>query len=156
MLLAHGGIFSSGRPRHDAARAVEARMVDDGRVVDHGPVDVDVSHDLRIYVHHRGVIGKYSASPFAAHEAHAAVAEAVINAAIEPNVRTPVACVPAVNTAGKTPVARGPEQAGPRRSYPYAGNPVVAHRTIGPISWRPKISFRGAGRLLINRQGRRS
>src|ERR1700689_4463853 len=140
MLLAHRGLFSSGWPCHDAARAVEARMVDDGRVVDHGPVDVDVSHDRRIHVHHRGVIGKYSASPFAAHEAHAAVAETVVNAAIEPNVRTPVACVPAVNTAPKAPVARCPEHADARRSYPYAGHPVVANRAVGPISWRPKIS----------------
>src|SRR5579859_6731284 len=126
MLLAHRGLFLRSRARRDAALAVEAGAVHHRRVVDHGAVDVDVAHYGLVHAHNCGVIGKCAASPFAADEADAAVTEAVVNAAVESNVRAPVARVPDVKAAGETPVAGCPEHADPRRGDPHAGNPEVA------------------------------
>src|ERR1700757_1339433 len=109
MLLAHGGLFLRSRARRDAALAVEARAVHHSRVVDYGAVDVDIADHGLVHAYDCGVVGKYAASPFAADEADAAVTEAVVNAAVESDVRSPVARVPDVKAAGEAPVARGPE-----------------------------------------------
>src|ERR1700758_543790 len=133
MLLAHVALFLRSGARSDAAGAVEARVVHYGRVVDHGAVHVDVAHHGLVHVHDCGVVGKGASSPLAADEADAAVTEAVVNAAVESDVRAPVARVPNVKAAGEAPVAWGPEHAHARWSDPYAGNPVVAVRAIGPV-----------------------
>src|ERR1700688_4458449 len=101
MLLAHRGLFLRSRARRDAALAVETGAVHHGRVVDHGAVDVDVADHGLVHAHDCGVVGKGAASPFAADEADAAVTEAVVNTAVESDVRTPVARVPDVKAAAK-------------------------------------------------------
>src|ERR1700732_1287699 len=152
MLLVHRGLFLRSRARRDAAGAVEAGAVHHGRVVDHGAVDVDVAHHGLVHVHDCGVVGKGAASPLAADEADAAVTEAVVNAAVESDVRTPVAGVPYVKAAAEAPVAGCPKHAHTRRSYPYAGNPVVTDRAVGPVSRRPEVAVVWTRRLFVNRE----
>jgi len=120
----------------DAAFAAVKRDV--GIVVhDHRIVDVDVGDVDRIDMHDGGVVEESAAAPFAADEADAAIAKAVINAAIESNVRSPVAGVPHVEAVVPAPVTRGPEHAH-GRDYPGSGHPVVTIVVApGPIAGCP-------------------
>src|SRR5271156_6811245 len=151
MRLAAVGFLLRGRPCFDPPGAVETGV----DVVHNDRPVVDVGH-VHVHVHHRAVIEEGAASPLAAAEAYAAVAEAVVNAAVEADVRSPVASVPAVEAAGKTLVARSPEHAH-RPDYPCAGNPVVAAVVIpSPVTRRPEISWTGADGLCIDGQSRRT
>src|ERR1700735_629132 len=61
-------------------------------------------HDDAVFIHigdtdaskvrHRAVVSEFSTSPFAADEADTAVAESVVHATVEANMRSPVPCVP--------------------------------------------------------------
>jgi hypothetical protein len=117
---------------------------------------VDVGHVDATKVRHGVVVGEDSAAPLAAEEADAAVAESVVNTAIEADVRSPVAGVPSIKAAPKSPVAGGPQDANTRRLHPDSGNPVVACVTVGPVAGRPVIAWRRQRRLLVNGQYRRS
>src|SRR5271157_4071379 len=137
------------RPRFDTAGAVEA---DVPRVVHDDGAVVDVGHIGHVHVDHRAVVEEGSASPLAAEETYAAVSEAVVNSAVEANMRPPVASVPAVEAASETPIARSPEHAD-RRDHPCAGDPIVAAYVIPrPITRGPEISRTRANGLRINRQ----
>src|ERR1700735_1908817 len=67
-----------------------------------------VCHPHGVYVPTSGVIGEGSAAPFAANESHAAITESVVHAAVESDVRSPVAGMKSVNAAGEAPVSGGP------------------------------------------------
>src|ERR1017187_9938292 len=115
------------RLRGDAAvAAVEAHAVDRD-VVDYGTV-VDVGDpDVVRNIVDAAVVEKRAAPPFATLIAMAAIAVAIIDAAIEADVGTPVAAVPEIGAIEEAPVAR-----------------------------RPQVAGAGHGRLLVNRQfGRR-
>src|ERR1700740_3073319 len=85
--LVLGGPFRSCRPGIDSAgAAVKANAADVG-VVDHSLVDVCVVNDGCIHMGYGSVVVKAPTAPFAADEADAAVAEAVVNAAVEAHVR---------------------------------------------------------------------
>jgi hypothetical protein len=77
---------------------------DDGLVIDIGDVG-------DIHVGHRTVVEEFAAAPFAAREAFAEVSEAVIDAAVESNVRAPIADVPNIEAVVPTPVSWGPQKA---------------------------------------------
>src|SRR5215469_5494201 len=123
-------------------------------------------HDDAILVHigdtygsevrHCTVISEFPTPPLAADKADAAVAIAVVNAAVETNMRSPVARVPSVYSSFITPIARRPQQAGPRRLHPHARDPEVARIAVGPVAWGPDVTRCRQGRLLVNRQGGRS
>src|SRR5277367_4240743 len=114
--------------------------------MNYGAINESIVDDRAVHIEHRGVICETPAAPFSADEADAAVTESVIHAAVEPDVRSPVTAMPAVNAAGEAPVAGSPENAGARRRDPNAGNPVIAGVTVRPITGSPKIAFGGAGR----------
>ena len=111
--------------RRDASSAVEAGMIDN-RILRHdGAVHVNVGHVDAAEIRHGAIVGERSAAPLAAYKADSAVAESVIDAAIEPHVRTPVAGVPSVSTRGESPVPgvhrrprweASPKYPGPRSS----------------------------------------
>src|SRR5208337_1166376 len=149
MRLAPIRFLLPSRPRFDTARAVEA---DVPRVVRDDGAVVDVRHIGHVHVDHRAVVEERAASPLAAEKAYAAVSEAVVNPAVEANMRPPVASVPAIEAARETPVARGPEHAD-RRNYPCAGYPIVAAVVIPcPITRSPQITRARTDRLRVNRQ----
>jgi hypothetical protein len=83
---------------------VRVIVYDDGLVIDIGDVG-------DIHVGHRAVVEKVAAAPFAAREAFAEVSEAVINAAIESDMRAPIAGIPNIEAVVPTPVAWGPQKA---------------------------------------------
>src|SRR3984885_9315951 len=156
MLFARIGFFFCGRAGRDAAfAAVEGDMgfiVDDDRLV-----NVNVGDLGCIHMHNGGVVEESAAAPFAAAETDAAVSEAVINATVEADLRSPIAGIPGVDTVVPSPVARGPKQADGGRLDPCARYPVVAGVIVpSPVTGCPQIASAGTDRLLINRKRRRT
>src|SRR6516162_2676343 len=92
-----------GRCGRDAAGAAVVAHTSDVDVVDDRLV-VGVMHHGDVDVGDRLVIGKGVSDPAAAGETHSAVSEAVIDAAVEADVRAPVAGVEHVHTADESPV----------------------------------------------------
>src|ERR1700728_1105488 len=154
MLLIHRGTFAGSRSRLDTALAVEAGMVV-FTSTDEAAILVDAVK-ARADMPRRRVVQEVSAVPASAVESNAAVAEPIVNSAVESHVRSPIAPVPSIGAAHKSPVAGRPKQTGMWGCDPQAGSPEVASRTVAPVAGRPQKSFGRAGRLLINRQGRRS
>src|SRR5580698_8880093 len=155
MLFAGIFFFPGSRAGRDATfTAVEGDMglvVDDDRLVNVHVGDVDGVH-----MHHGGVVEERAAAPFAADEAFAAVAESVINAAIEADVRAPVSSVPGIDTVVPSPVARRPKHAD-GSDHPGAGHPVVSGVIIpSPVTGRPQIAGARTDGLLVNGKRRRA
>src|SRR5438270_1251660 len=96
--------------RGTRAYSALSAVVGDMRVVvdDHGLV-IDVRDVGDIHVGHRAIVKKFAAAPFAAFEAFAEVSEAVINAAIESDMRAPIAGIPKICAVVPTPVSRSPQ-----------------------------------------------
>src|SRR5271166_4422099 len=140
-LVGEPRLFRAGLA-NDAAWAVEAGVVvvDDGGLVDASAILVHVGYVDAPKVRYRAVIGENSAAPFTAAEADSTVAEAVIDAAVETDMRTPIARVPSVEAASETPIARGPQEANSWGLHPYARDPVVTGVAIGPIARRPNVA----------------
>jgi len=95
--------------------AVEAGVgvVDDGRVVDDGGVHVGVANDGGVHVDCGCVVGEDAAAPLAAGEAAAAITEAIVHAAVEANLCSPITAMEDILTAVTiAPVPRCPEIAG--------------------------------------------
>ena len=151
--------FLRCRLRGNAVRtAIEAgAVVHDRRVVDVRVAHVGVVNHRRVHVHHRGVVSEHAAAPLAAAESDSAISEAVIHAAIEAHMRTPVSRVPCINSAvSPAPVSRRPQQARLRSLNPRTWNPEVSSITvIRPVSRRPDVVRFRTNRLNIYRQRRR-
>ena len=131
-------------------RHVRIIVYDDGLVIDIGDV-------CDIHISHRPVVEKFAAAPFAAGEAFAEVSEAVINAAVESEMRAPIAGIPNIEAVVPTPVSGGPQIAYFRGFDPSAGHPVVAVIVApGPVPRCPYVARAGAEGLLVNRQRRRT
>jgi hypothetical protein len=80
----------------------------DGIFMIRDTVAVDIAHVVLIHMTDRGVVVEVSAAPVATFVAVAAVAVAIVNPAVEADVRTPVATAPTVVAAGIAPVPRRP------------------------------------------------
>src|SRR5437764_948038 len=103
MLVLHAGGFEmafmlpahlvAARPRHDSASATVVADAVYGHIIDDGSViDVDVGDGYVVYA---AVVEKFAPMPVTAAVAHAEVAESIVNAAVEADVRAPIARVPA-------------------------------------------------------------
>jgi hypothetical protein len=140
-------------PDGDAASAAvvgDASVVvdDDGSVVDVGDVNVDAIDGA--------VVVEVVAIPVAAVIPDAGVAEAVVDAAIEADVKAPEAAVEAPAVAVPAPVAGGPEGSVVGRSAPGAGDPVVTGGSPVPVAGGPDVVGGGGDGLVVDRQrGRR-
>jgi hypothetical protein len=154
MRLMREARFLRGRCTHHTAGAIET-----------GARHVLVPHDLAVvyvgYVHiaktvDRAVVGKHAAAPETTFVAYAAIAEAVIDAAVIPYMRTPVAGIEQILATNEAPVTWGPQQPDLGRFHPGARHPVIAELAIGPVTRGPDIPWRRQRRLVVNRQlGRR-
>src|SRR5216683_2599962 len=122
------------------------------------PVDrvVGVAYNSDVNVGHGAVVVVRAASPVAAEEADAGVAEAVVNATIEADFGSPVAWVPCIKAVFPSPVPWSPEQTNFRREYPRAWNPEIAVRTVSPITRDPNVTGSGTNGLYVNWQHRRT
>src|SRR5277367_2744202 len=118
-------------------------------VVDYRGV-VNVVNVRHIDVVNGAVIEKVPVIPSSAFIAVAEVTEAVVNSAVEANVRTPKAHVKNKCRATPSPPARRPEESRLRGQHPCTWHPVVAVRAVSPIARRPEIAFGGARGLLVD------
>jgi len=156
MVLVLGRQFRRRGPRRDATgAAVIADIVDSG-AVDDRVVDVGVVNHGGVHIGDCGVVMEGAATPFASNKPYAAITEAIINSAIEADVRAPISSVPEVRASAPTPITRSPEEARGRGDHPRARNPVVSIRPIGPITRCPDVARGRAYRLNIDRQSRRA
>ena len=85
----------------------------------------------------------------------AGVAVAVVDAAVEADVRSPEAAVKDVDAVEEAPVTGGPKGAVEGRSAPCAGHPVVADGGVCPVAGGPEIVRRGGFGLLVDGKRRR-
>src|SRR5215469_6434697 len=133
------------------ADAVLGALIYDGFVVD----VVYVGH---VDVGDGAVVVVIVAAPVAAKEASTRIAEAVVNSAVETDVRSPVAGVPNVETFAPTPITGRPKVTGLRGYHPRTGNPeiVLVVVIVGPITRHPEIAWSGADRLRVNGQSWRA
>jgi hypothetical protein len=106
MIMFRGKLVSGRVCLKSTGPAIEGHMTD--VVVDDGPV-IDVRDMDTPDVHDRAVIEVTSTAPVTALESNTAISEAVVHAAVEANMRAPVAAVPGVDTTSPTPVAGRPE-----------------------------------------------
>ena len=83
-------------------------VVDDGVILYNRPVNVSGVDDVFVHTHHRGVIGKGAAAPFAARETDPPVAEAVVHTAIVANVLAPIAVMKPIPAVVPAPVGGCP------------------------------------------------
>ena len=161
-LLTHGRGMSlvtsrqfrrSGSHLEPARSAVEAHTGTTPVFVDGAIVDVVYHRDVDVV--DRAVVVEVTAAPVAALVADTDVSIAIVDAAIEADVRTPVSTVEAVTVIVIAPVAGCPERALIGSLDPYAGYPVVARLRISPVAGGPEIIVAGSLRLIVLRQGRR-
>src|SRR5437667_10432049 len=137
-----GHLLAGGPSGDSAGTTVEADAVYRGVVMDDGRV-VGVVDQRDVHVAHGAVVIVISAAPVAADETDASVAEAVINAAVEADSWSPVACVPEIDTFAKSPVAGSPEQARLGSERPRAGNPEVTVGSVSPVTGNPDVARSG-------------
>jgi len=148
--------FARRRARANSASPAVVTHAVHGEVVGNRPV-VNVGDVRTAEIVHRAVIEEIPAPPLTTDKAPARVAKAVVDAAIEAHMRSPITRVEDEGGSAPTPVARSPQQARLGRHYPGAGNPEVASiGVICPVAGRPHIAGRRARRLRINWDGRRS
>jgi hypothetical protein len=107
------------------------------------------------YVPYCSIVHKMSSFPPASIETGSIVPETIGDTAIVADMWPPVADVPAIVAAIKSPVTGCPQQAYRWRHDPYAGYPIISAITPGPITGSPQISITGTWRLHIIRQCRR-
>jgi hypothetical protein len=117
-------------------------------------IDIGVTSDRPINISNRSVIVEGPAFPAATIVSDTPVAEAVVHAAVEPDVRSPIAAMPGVKPSGVTPITRRPEKANFGRVSPVSQDPVVSIDAIGPITRYPYVTVGRARGLIIYRQRR--
>lgn len=149
-----GGLFLSGCwARVDAAAtAVEADVIIAGvdrRVI--GVVD-----NVDVYVCDGAVVVEVVAAPVTARVADAGVAESIINATVEADLGSPVAGVPAIETASECPIAGSPEETDCGWRNPCTGHPVITVGSVGPVAGNPKVTGNGADGLRVDGQDGRT
>ena len=147
-LPTHASSFGRRSLARDASRPVVAGAVIRG-VVDAAVIHVHVGD---VHVVDGTVVVETISVPVPALIAEAAVAESIVNAAVVANILAPGAIVVAIHTSEESPISRRPQDAYLRRPRPNTGHPVVALRSVAPISGRPQIAIAGARRLRIFRQ----
>src|SRR5208283_5640855 len=122
------------------------------RVIDHRRV-VNIVNVGDIDVVHRSVVIELAVVPASAFVAMAEISVTVSDAAVEANLRPPIALIEKESVTTPTPVRRSPEIANLGNQYPCARNPVVVSViiVIGPVAGGPDVPLAWAKRLRINR-----
>jgi hypothetical protein len=137
-----------------AASTVVGDAVVDGPVVHDDGAVVDVRDASCVDVVDGAVVVEVTAPPVATVIAVAGVAVAIVNAAVEADVRAPEAAMEDVAATEEAPVGGGPKGTIEGRSAPGAGNPVVADGSVSPVAGCPEIVWRGGFGLLVDGERR--
>src|ERR1700691_353917 len=98
MTLIQRGLFRSGRSSGCSTGSAVVANVVSRPLVAYG-LFVSVVKGAHIYVIHRGVVAESPVLPISAFIAKTTIAEAVIDAAVEADRRTPVAVIPGIGIA---------------------------------------------------------
>jgi hypothetical protein len=118
---------------------------------------VNVVDDGHVDVIHAAVVEKVVAGPVTAAVALPTVAETVVDAAVEADVRTPVTFIPKVVAVTPSPVTWSPKDTDLGGFNPSAGNPeITAVIAVTPVTRSPDIAFSGDYGLLVDGQLGRS
>jgi hypothetical protein len=133
-------------------KAAAASVVGDTVVVDDDGAVIDVGDAGYVDAIDGAVVVEVIPVPVTAVVARACVAEAVVNASVEADVRTPEAWIEAVAVAKEAPVGRGPERSGVGGEDPGSGNPVVADWGVIPVARGPDVVGPGGFGLLVGRK----
>ncbi len=112
--------LSGSGTRIDSTPAAVIAHAIDLAIVDHRFV-VHVMNVGDVYMIHFAVVKEMISVPVPAFVAEAAVPEAVVNAAVEADMRSPVTGVPEIACVAPAPIARGPQKADLRSEHPSAG-----------------------------------
>jgi hypothetical protein len=100
-------------------------------------VVIDVVNDGSIHIVHGAIVVEYTSVPVPSLIAATAITEAVIDTAIEADVRTPVAVMPPIAPAKERPIRRRPERTDVGSNYPCSRNPVIAAGSVSPVTGGP-------------------
>src|ERR1700690_2773039 len=119
-------------------------------------IDMAAPCSAHAHMHHCSVVGEDAALPDAAGKTDATIAESVVHATIETNMRAPIAVIEHEHSVVPAPVTRRPKRADVGRRHPRSWYPEVAVRPVTPIPRRPHQTWIGADRLFVDRQPRRS
>src|ERR1700733_7173721 len=111
-----GLLFSSWADLNAALAAVKGNVV--FVVHNHCAVNVYIGDCGCVYMHDGGVVEESAATPLAAAKSYPPVSEAVVNAAIEADLRPPIATVPCIDAIVPSPVPGSPEEPRSRRLHP--------------------------------------
>jgi hypothetical protein len=138
-----------GYPAFSAVEAHSSAVIDDCLVV-------RVVDDRRVHTIDRSVVVEVAAIPISTIVPGAVISEAVIDSAIEADIRPPIAGVPEICPVPPTPIAGSPEEPNLRRFHPCAGNPVIVStiRIPSPITGCPNITIAGTHWLGVDRENR--
>jgi hypothetical protein len=160
VLVACGKLRRAGTDIDAAATAVVADAVYDSAAVTDVVVDnvvaIHVVNDVDIHVSDSAVVVEVVILPVATVVADADVAKAVVDAAIEADVGSPVAVVEGVTAAIEAPVGRCPKGPVIGRRAPGAGNPIIASVGVAPVAGGPKVIGFRSGWLVVLGERRRS
>lgn len=154
MALTSESFLLSRRARGDpTVAAVVANMIHSS--VDHSGV-VNVVNVGDVNVVYRSVVEKMAAVPASAIVAVAEIPVTVIDAAIETDLRTPVALIEDKSSAAVSPIARGPEKADSRRAHPGSWHPVVVAviGVVSPVAGGPDVAVARTKGLFVDGKGR--
>ena len=148
-LTCRSHLCSCGAGGNSTGTTVIADMVHRD-VVDYGLV-VNIVNVRDVHVIHRAVVVESSVIPISAFIADTTIAEAVVDATVEADIRTPVAAVPGVGVAAPTPITGSPEETNFGSHHPRTRHPEVAFTTISPVAGRPQIAVGGSHGLRVHR-----
>jgi len=140
-------LFSRCRPRVDSPSAAVVADTVHRDVVDR--VVVNVVNDVDVDTCHVAVISEDGMFPISPLVAAPAVSETVVDAAVKPDMRTPISMMPPVAGALISPIRRRPQRADERGKHPRSGNPVVSALSIAPNPGCPDVVIAWAFRLRV-------
>jgi hypothetical protein len=122
----------------------------DRRVVNHRAI-VDIRNAGVADVSDDAVVVEVVTMPVTALVTRSHIAESIVDTAIKSNIPAPIAMIETISPSAKTPVSRSPESSLVRRCSPGSWYPIIAVRSIAPVSRSPKITRFRNRRLFIFR-----
>jgi hypothetical protein len=145
--------FRRRGPRLDSTAA--AVVTDPIATVVRNSIFVNVVNYCGIHIGDRAIVFNRAVVPIRAIITAARISEAVIDAAVEADMWTPIARVSNIEAVLVTPVWRRPQRSNPGCDHPSSGDPIVTGRRIIPVTGRPEIVVFGTRRLAVLGKRRR-
>jgi hypothetical protein len=108
MPVTHSRLFPRIRTIVHPARSPIIADPVDSHIVDDRPVHISIVYDGRIDVRHRGIVPESPTIPFTAIVTTATIPTSIVDPAIITYMRPPVADMPCIYAAYKSPVAGRP------------------------------------------------